>query len=214
MQQSCSVAATAYTKTTASWAVGTGNGALDAGSIANTTWYTVFLIQKPTTGVVDVLFSLSATAPTLPSGYTLFRRIGAMKTDASAHWLAFVQFGDEFQWALPVAETPATLSAVQSTITLSGVPAGVKLWARMRAEIAETGNVVSVLVTSPDETSTAVLGSNGNVTGRQPVSSQYQPAGELMVRTNISAQIKAVSDTSATTLSIATFGWVDLRGKI
>ena len=86
----------AYTKTTSSWTVGTGNGALDTGTIANNTWYHAFLIQRTDTGVVDVLVSLSPTSPTLPASYTLFRRIGSMKTDGSAHWTKFVQNGDEF----------------------------------------------------------------------------------------------------------------------
>src|SRR6185312_14564198 len=69
----------AYTKTTAAWSLGSGGGALDTGSIAANNFYHVFLIKRPDTGVVDVLVSLSATAPTLPANYTLFRRIGAMR---------------------------------------------------------------------------------------------------------------------------------------
>ena len=59
---------------------------MDTGSVANNTWYHVHLIKRPVTGVVDVLFSLSATAPTLPTSYTIFRRIGSMRTDGSARW--------------------------------------------------------------------------------------------------------------------------------
>src|SRR6185312_5571759 len=36
----------AYTKTTGSWAVGSTQGALDTGTIANSTWYHVWLIQR------------------------------------------------------------------------------------------------------------------------------------------------------------------------
>jgi hypothetical protein len=63
--------ASAYTKTTSSWVVGTGNGALDTGAIANSTWYHVYLIKRIDTGVVDILISGSATSPTMPTGYTL-----------------------------------------------------------------------------------------------------------------------------------------------
>lgn len=61
--------ASAITKNTNnSWAVGTGNGSLDTGAIANSTYYG-YLIQRSDTGVVDVLTSLSSTSPTMPANY-------------------------------------------------------------------------------------------------------------------------------------------------
>jgi hypothetical protein len=60
---------------TAAWAVGSTAGLLDTGSVANTTYY-VYLIKRPDTGVVDVIASTSSSAPTLPTNYTLYRRIG------------------------------------------------------------------------------------------------------------------------------------------
>ena len=49
--------ASAYTKTTSAWGVGTGNGSLDTGSIANSTWYHVYLIKRVDTGVVAFCFN-------------------------------------------------------------------------------------------------------------------------------------------------------------
>src|SRR5439155_4649676 len=57
---------TAITKTTAAWTVGTGVGGLDTGSVAASTWYHVYIIQRTDTGVVDGLLSTSASAPTMP----------------------------------------------------------------------------------------------------------------------------------------------------
>src|SRR5581483_6632569 len=54
------ILAASISKTTSSWAVGSGNGGLDTGAIATSTWYHVWLIQRPDTGVVDVLISTSA----------------------------------------------------------------------------------------------------------------------------------------------------------
>jgi hypothetical protein len=48
---------TAISKTTSAWAVGSGNGGIDTGAVAINTWYHVYLIKRPDTGVVDVLFS-------------------------------------------------------------------------------------------------------------------------------------------------------------
>ncbi len=47
----------AFTKTTGAWVVGTGNGSLDTGSIANNTWYTIYEIQRTDTRLVDIICS-------------------------------------------------------------------------------------------------------------------------------------------------------------
>lgn len=61
----------------ASWAVGTNQGGLDTGAVGNNTYY-IWLIQRSDTGVVDVLFSLSSTAPTMPTNYNRKRLIGSL----------------------------------------------------------------------------------------------------------------------------------------
>jgi hypothetical protein len=71
-----------------------GAGGLDTGSIGDSTWYYVFAILKPSTGTVNILISLSSTAPTLPTGYTYSALIGAVDTDASAHLIGFTQVDD------------------------------------------------------------------------------------------------------------------------
>lgn len=61
----------------ATWSSGTGNGGLDTGTVGNNTYY-IFVIQNSTTLAVDILFSLSSTAPTMPSGYDRKRLIGSV----------------------------------------------------------------------------------------------------------------------------------------
>lgn len=55
---------------------------LDTGSWAYNTWYNTFLIYDGTTS--GLLFSLSATAPLLPTGYTHFARVNAFRTPSAA----------------------------------------------------------------------------------------------------------------------------------
>jgi hypothetical protein len=83
---------------TAAWAVGNDNGGLDTGSVAANTMYAIWLIKRSDTGVVDVLFSTSFTAPTMPTNYDLKRLIGAMSTDGSSNWYRFNQNGDYFHY--------------------------------------------------------------------------------------------------------------------
>jgi len=78
----------AITKTlqaSGAWTAGTGQNGLDTGARANSTWYNIFIIVKNSDGTSDDLYSLSRTAPTVPSGYTLVAWIGAIRTDASGN---------------------------------------------------------------------------------------------------------------------------------
>ena len=52
------------------WTAGDTNNGLDTGARAVNTFYRTFVIQNNTSGAYDILFSVSATSPTVPSGYT------------------------------------------------------------------------------------------------------------------------------------------------
>ncbi len=71
-----------------------GVNGLDAGVEAANTFYAVHVIAD-STGALPVagLFSLSATAPTLPAGYDAFRRVGWVRNDAASDIHNFIQFG-------------------------------------------------------------------------------------------------------------------------
>lgn len=86
----------------AAWAVGTGNGGLDTGSIANTTYH-IWLIRRPDTGVVDALFSTSASSPSMPANYTQKRRIGSIIRSGGAIIL-FIQYDRKFVYMTPVLD--------------------------------------------------------------------------------------------------------------
>jgi len=75
-----------------------GANALDTGSVAAQTWYFVYVIYNSTSTTVAGLISLSATSPTLPSGYTYYARVGAVVTDASTNLLHTLQLGNRAQY--------------------------------------------------------------------------------------------------------------------
>lgn len=79
----------------AAWAVGSAAGGLDTGAAAEAL-YAIWLIKRTDTNVVDALFSLSFTAPTMPTNYDTKRLIGFVKTDGSFNILPFEQSGDLF----------------------------------------------------------------------------------------------------------------------
>lgn len=204
--------ASAYTKTTGSWAVGTGNGALDTAAVANSTWYHVFLIQRPDTGVVDILFSTSATAPTMPTNYTKKRRIGSFKTNGSAQILKFVQFANEFLWDNPVGDVNTTnpgTSAVTATLT---VPTGVVVQAIFAAYAQVTpGNADGRFYLSPLAVSDQATSTTNHNAGIYLSTGIGAAVSAQRVFTNTSGQIRyRCSGSDANTIiRLNTLGWFD-----
>ena len=109
---------------TPSFAAAGANG-LDVGA-ANSqtanTWYYLWVIWNGTT--TAGLLSLSAAAPTMPSGYTHKARVGAVRTDSTANKypLSFTQAGRRSQYKVVagsnVAGMPIMASGVQGvTVT-------------------------------------------------------------------------------------------------
>lgn len=212
----------AFTKTTSVWALGTAAGSLDTGAIANSTWYHVYLIKRPDTGVVDVAISLSAANPTLvtniPAAYTLFRRIGSMKTNGSAQWTKFIQDGNLFQWDIPVADVnaanPGTV-AVTRTLT---VPTGIRVLANVLAGATTTiaSDVGAIYLSDLSVSDQAAAFPLATFSLFESATAQtIQSGAPVSVMTNTSAQIRSRMQlsTATSTLGISTVGWVDTRGR-
>lgn len=201
----------AYTKTTSNWAVGSTNGGLDTGAIANGTWYHVYQIQRPDTGVVDVIFSLSASAPSLPANYTLYRRIGSIKTTTgSPVWQKFVQVGDQFLWDVMVNDINTATLGTTATLFALTTPLGVQTTALLRGSMSNASASIYVIVNSPSESAQASAAASASISN--PVAGVAN-SGSLSALTNTSSQVRAVSNASSTTVLMSTYGWIDTRGK-
>lgn len=87
-----------------------GANGLDSGTVANSTDYWVYAIYNRTSGVIAVLASTGVTAPNaLPAGFTYYKKIGLLRTNASANVSSgYSQVGDIVQFAadaMPVVYT-------------------------------------------------------------------------------------------------------------
>lgn len=200
-----------------SWAVGSGNiGSLDTGTFASGTWYHVFLIKRPDTGVVDVLTSLSATSPTMPTNYTLKRRIGSVFANVSSVMAKFIQTGDEFWWDVPVNDVNVTNPGTLAVLRALSVPPNLKVLAKFNAFIineAATANG-GTSFTDPDTTDTAPT---GGVHALGVINlNTANVAFQASCMTNTSRQIRTRATASSTNsgLSVTTYAWVDTRGRI
>jgi len=202
----------------AAWAVGTNAGGLDTGSIANTTYF-VWLIRRSDTGVVDALFSASASSPTMPSNYDQKRRIGCIVRTSGAI-KAFLQDGDQFMWKSAVADISATnpgTSAVTRTLTL---PVGIRVGAlvcMLWGASAQTDMPGGMILTDLSGNDVAPSGNPANLVGYTSSGFIDNGGGGIMeIQTNTSAQIRSRVQISGTNFifRIATFGWVDRRGRL
>lgn len=209
----------------AAWAVGTNQGMLDgtesvAGTPDTSTWYHLFLIKRVDTGVVDILASESATAPTMPTNYTLKRRIGAVYNNSSGDITGFVQVGDRFLLKVPVLDTDTTNPGTSAvTETLDFIPSGVVVDVIMTAMIVDATSTASIagLVTSVEQTDTVpVIGSLANLHLRTPGAGVAQATSNLVVRTNTSRQVRYRISASDADISfrMLTEGWIDTRGRV
>jgi hypothetical protein len=203
--------ASAYTKTTGAWAVGTGNGGLDTGSVANNTWYHVFLIKRPDTGVVDVLLSTSATAPTMPANYTLKRRIGSLKTNGSAQIIAFTQKGNNFYWAAAVTDRSSTSALAETLLTLT-VPIGISVQPICQNQLKSN---------TSSQAANTFRNADASDAGSRFIQSELNVAQTVYLfggfYTNTSGQIRFSSLIFSGTLvsnDLFTNGWIDNRGGI
>jgi hypothetical protein len=193
------------------WAAGNSQGMLDTGSVSDATYH-IYAIRKDSDGSVDVLASLSASSPTMPAGYTYFRRIGSIVRSSGAIRL-FVQDGDVFMWRVPVHEgsfnNPGT-SAVTRTLS---TPTGVRVRAIIVSELLDTANDCWVYYSDLSQTD-SVVNATQLFSGMSTAAADY---GTLYAQifTNTSAQIRSRvnQSTSSTNVYLQTHGWIDTRGR-
>ena len=205
------------------WASGTGNGCRDNGTAYAANGYAwVFLIWNASSPTApDILTSLSAAAPTLPTGYTKFRRIGGITFDASGNVHSFTQVGRRFNYNdfcvvdLATATSQGTSAIMRTSLS---IPIGVKLRPICIFQTTGTvdGNVYLEAYTDPDEGIPTLGGSTQFAQIRRGSFYQYPGTfgnfgyycGEL-VSTSAAGQFYTISTDSLSTIAFKTKGWID-----
>ncbi len=201
-------------RTDAAFTAGTNNGCMDTGSKPTSGTLHLYIIGKSAASDIDFVCSTSASSPTMPSGFDLRRRIGAVLTDVSGNIIAFYQNGDEFLVKSPTLDVNATDGTTATLQTLT-VPNGIRVKAILSAYITNAAAVAGTYLSSPDQTDLAPSESAAplvNIYGDDN-SGARQGASQVQVWTNTSRQIRSRSLNASTTLRISTFGWVDTRGR-
>lgn len=201
------------------WVVGDNQGGFPSGlTLAGSgpTTYHVFLIQNPTSGVVDAGFDSSLTATNLlsdASGYTKYRRIGSIRIDDSDDILGFSQFEDEFLLDSPVVDVNVADQSTSAVTRALTVPTGIKVKAILNMGFSHSST--SAIYISPlDVTDLAPSADNTASPGStMHAHAVFKSAGLRQIRTNTSGEVRSRASASSTTLRINTLGWIDSRGK-
>lgn len=145
----------------------TGANGLDSGSMADATWYNIFMIFNPVTETVAGLLSTSSTSPTLPSGYTLKRRVGAAYYLTATGFRLFYQRGCKVTYSGAVQVFQGLPSSGWNSVALATnkyMPSSAR-WGSFQIRGPHTG---MRLYLSPDGVGTHFVGaSGGNSKDRQ-----------------------------------------------
>jgi 3D (Asp-Asp-Asp) domain-containing protein len=134
-----------------------GLNGLDTGSIAANQTYFLYIIKNPTTLVTGFLASLSISSPTLPSGFTLKREIGAWTTNASSQLRPYRTQGSgeivTYSPLAPIASVDVTnLGTSATTYTITDAPNGKAVEAVIEGRNSRDGSVASMRISALDTT--------------------------------------------------------------
>jgi len=203
------------------WASGTGNGGLFTGSEAADTWYHVFVIRNPTTHAVDAGFH-TAIDPTanIPAGYTQYRRVGSILTDATPDIIGFEQKDGWFTFkdssALGLDVNVSNVGATEETFTLS-TPLGVWSIANIAIQHNDPNGISQIYVHN------TVADDEAGRDDAMPLIMQRNPDPNLnaymtlAILVDESSQINLRSNdpgsNSNTIIRIGVFSYFDFRGR-
>jgi hypothetical protein len=195
---------------TATWVVGSGNGGLDTGAVTNTSWYHVHLIKRSDTGVVDALFSLSSTAPSLPANYDKFRWVASARTDSAGAFTSFTSAemsggGLETFWLDPPLDVDSSIDTSAVSKPLS-IPNGAKFTALLNAVAINSGSDAKVYISSLDVNDEVASGTAAPL-GSIHSTTAIILGGQVRVKTNTSGQVRIRTAAAATTVRASTLGW-------
>lgn len=190
----------------ANWTQGTNQGGFPSGlTLSANTWYHFFVIAK-SDGTVDAGFDTSLTAVNLLSdatGFTKYRRLGSVLTDASSNIKPFKQKGDHFFIDKVLDSTSITTTMSPVTVT---TPNGVVCRGLFHIELSSSGySDISIADGYSGLSNDFVVAASGPTKADKPYF-------ELMTNTNSQIYHKYAA-TIPTSYNLSTIGWIDFRGK-
>lgn len=191
---------------TGTYNLSTAPGSLSARTCAGLSWYHYHSIRRPDTGATDILYSRSATAPTMPANYTQRRWIGVgLIAPSGLTWVKFNQVDDRVMWDAPIVERESISAGGFHGLT---VPSQI----RTLALCGLTGSITAPVTYGAhlyDLSSSFIQGGSGSGLSVAGVNqaNNYAFGGRTEVRTDLGARVGLSTSFGPTSLSLATFGY-------
>lgn len=95
-----------------------GINGLDTGAVAANTWYYVWVVFNPTAALSATnpgcVFSTSSSSPTMPSGYTFKKCLGANRTDGSSNFYRVRQQNNRADYVVTAGTNTAAVRIIDS----------------------------------------------------------------------------------------------------
>lgn len=191
-------------------AVNGANG-LDSGSLANSTLYAVYLIGDSTSyEPVAGLLSASFSAPSLPAGYDMYRRIGAVRTNGSAQILDFSQRGSGSDRAMYYADAIATAVTAGAATTFTAIDL-----TGLVVDSAVGGQAILKIALTADAGATRTVafrsGDSGSVAGQLILSSPASTVSTLCGICPYDAvpEIDYLVSNASAAVAVSVYGYID-----
>jgi len=143
-----------------STACSTGPACMDTGGPGTSRWLNVWAVGKAD-GTISATFTAAAapTPPALPSGYTYYARLGAVRIDSSARIVKSQQRGAEARWVVQGSGSTPTLPAMATGI--AGSPT-IPTWASVAWAAFAPPTAVELDVLAASAGATVMVAPNGN----------------------------------------------------
>lgn len=195
------------------FAEGDGNGGLDLGTVAADELYAVYIIDGPDKET-DVVFSLDRVAPSLPSGFTDYRRVQWILTDSSANIRRYFQTPLDTTFLATAIIDIVDNTAVNNTFEIGDVSAppvtmGLFVGLVETPQNAFTGLFVATaefeLLAGAASTDAVIYVDGNNI--REVAARFSQQVGPLRQL----AYAGTAGGGTVSEITIATLGWVDQR---
>lgn len=200
----------------APWAVGTAAGGLDTGAIGNSDYY-LWAIGRSDTGVTDALFSLSSTAPTMPTSYDFKRLIGWFKrvggTIVAFHTYETEGGGLALSWDAPTLDINLanTLTSTRRTDAVK-VPLNLSTVATLNVVIVDAGGTTEIWICCPDQTDAAPSLTVAPLINFRGEQAAIASAAQLTIRTSAAGLIAArAASGTMDTYAVSTMGFTWAR---
>jgi len=191
------------------WVAGTNQPKLDTGSEASGIGYHIHAIYNATSGASDWLISLSATAPTLPSGYTHSAWVWWIFNDASSVILPFRQDGDVCLYREPILDVNDSGPGTSAVLKILTVPLGIKVLAQFYGVVSGPSAQPSILWSSLDQSDLTPSGSAAPLHNQRQTVVGVSNGQQFFIGTDTSGQIRyrAINPDASTNVRGATAGW-------